>query len=92
MLVRIILFGTVVVPSDLVYCSSCYRMLALCSFAQRPNGRHNKPCIINCIVYVSVFSNVTGWGALGLCWGGKVAVLFSGPSSVLKATAQVHPG
>jgi dienelactone hydrolase len=38
------------------------------------------------------FPNVTGWGALGLCWGGKVTVLFSGPSSVLKASAQVHPG
>ncbi|KAE8152240.1 2-dehydropantoate 2-reductase [Aspergillus avenaceus] len=35
---------------------------------------------------------VEKWGALGLCWGGKVAVLASGPGSPFVATGQVHPG
>jgi hypothetical protein len=38
------------------------------------------------------FSGVDSWGAIGLCWGGKVAVLQSGSGSVFKVTAQVHPG
>lgn len=38
------------------------------------------------------FPTVTGWGSIGLCWGGKVAVLLSGQGTVFKATAQVHPG
>jgi hypothetical protein len=38
------------------------------------------------------FPTVTGWGSVGLCWGGKVTVLQSGDGTVFKATAQVHPG
>lgn len=38
------------------------------------------------------FPTVTSWGGIGLCWGGKVAVLLSGQGTVFKATAQVHPG
>lgn len=38
------------------------------------------------------FAGVTSWGGLGLCWGGKVTVLLSGPSAVYDASAQVHPG
>lgn len=38
------------------------------------------------------FPNVTSWGAAGFCWGGKVVVLLSGPDSIFKASAQVHPG
>lgn len=38
------------------------------------------------------FPNVTGWGSLGFCWGGKISVLVSGADSAFKATAQVHPG
>lgn len=36
--------------------------------------------------------NIESWGALGLCWGGKVAVLSSGEGSPFKVTGQVHPG
>jgi dienelactone hydrolase len=38
------------------------------------------------------FSGVDSWGSVGLCWGGKVAVLLSGSETVFKVTAQVHPG
>lgn len=38
------------------------------------------------------FGSVVSWGGMGLCWGGKVTVLLSGPGSVFKTTAQVHPG
>ncbi|KAL1857996.1 hypothetical protein Plec18170_003220 [Paecilomyces lecythidis] len=37
------------------------------------------------------FSRVQNWGAYGLCWGGKVAVLLSGPNTPFTATAQTHP-
>ncbi|KAL4895506.1 Alpha/Beta hydrolase protein [Aspergillus ambiguus] len=43
-------------------------------------------------VYRSVFPSVEKWAALGLCWGGKVAVLASGPGAPFIASAQVHPG
>jgi len=38
------------------------------------------------------FPSVTSWGSVGLCWGGKVIVLLSGPGAIFKASAQVHPG
>ncbi|KAI5861511.1 alpha/beta-hydrolase [Durotheca rogersii] len=42
-------------------------------------------------------STTDRWGAFGLCWGGKVAVLVSGkanegPSRLFKATGAAHPG
>ncbi|OJJ79026.1 dienelactone hydrolase family protein [Aspergillus glaucus CBS 516.65] len=43
-------------------------------------------------VYRETFSSVKTWGSLGLCWGGKVAVLASGEGTLFTATAQVHPG
>lgn len=43
-------------------------------------------------VYRRTFSSVKTWGSLGLCWGGKVAVLASGEGTLFNATAQVHPG
>ena len=38
------------------------------------------------------FSSVESWGAFGLCWGGKVAVLASAEGTPFKASGQVHPG
>jgi dienelactone hydrolase len=38
------------------------------------------------------YPNVTSWGSIGFCWGGKIAVKISGANSPLKASAQVHPG
>ncbi|QKX52965.1 uncharacterized protein TRUGW13939_00036 [Talaromyces rugulosus] len=38
------------------------------------------------------FDGISSWGGLGLCWGGKVTVLLSGPESVYNTSAQVHPG
>lgn len=38
------------------------------------------------------FGGVISWGGMGLCWGGKVVVLLSGPGTVFTVTAQVHPG
>ncbi|KAF3402051.1 hypothetical protein F1880_009945 [Penicillium rolfsii] len=38
------------------------------------------------------FSSVQKWGAFGLCWGGKVTVLASGPNTPFAASGQVHPG
>jgi len=35
---------------------------------------------------------VEAWGAYGLCWGGKVVALSSGPGTPFKASGQVHPG
>ncbi|KAB8261259.1 hypothetical protein BDV32DRAFT_148817 [Aspergillus pseudonomiae] len=42
--------------------------------------------------YNTLFPSVSKWAALGLCWGGKVAVLASGPGTPFVATGQVHPG
>ncbi|KAI9851029.1 MAG: hypothetical protein M1838_004640 [Thelocarpon superellum] len=33
----------------------------------------------------------TAWGALGLCWGGKVIALSSGPDTPFDAAAMAHP-
>jgi len=38
------------------------------------------------------WKGVESWGAFGLCWGGKIAVLASGPGTGLKVSGQVHPG
>ncbi|KAI9820583.1 MAG: hypothetical protein M1827_004952 [Pycnora praestabilis] len=35
---------------------------------------------------------VEGWGSLGLCWGGKLVALASGPGTPFKASGQAHPG
>ena len=35
---------------------------------------------------------VKGWGCYGLCWGGKMAVLNSGPGTGFKAAGTAHPG
>lgn len=38
------------------------------------------------------YPSVESFGAVGLCWGGKVTALASGPGTPFKATSQVHPG
>ncbi|KAJ6145514.1 alpha/beta-hydrolase [Penicillium chermesinum] len=38
------------------------------------------------------FTAVQTWGAYGLCWGGKLTVLNSGPDTPFAATGQAHPG
>ncbi len=38
------------------------------------------------------FSSVQSWGAFGLCWGGKLAVLASGPETPFKVSGTAHPG
>jgi hypothetical protein len=38
------------------------------------------------------FQKIGSWGGLGLCWGGKVLALSSGPGTVFSVTGQVHPG
>ena len=38
------------------------------------------------------FSSVQSWGAFGLCWGGKLVVLASGPESPFKVSGTAHPG
>ncbi|KAF9894510.1 hypothetical protein FE257_006394 [Aspergillus nanangensis] len=43
-------------------------------------------------VYETEFPSVKKWAALGLCWGGKVTVLASGPGTPFTVTGQVHPG
>ncbi|KIW37572.1 uncharacterized protein PV06_10218 [Exophiala oligosperma] len=40
----------------------------------------------------TTFANVNSWATFGLCWGGKVAVLASGPESPFVASGQAHPG
>ncbi|KAG4439672.1 hypothetical protein IFR05_004869 [Cadophora sp. M221] len=35
---------------------------------------------------------VDAWGALGLCWGGKVVALTSGAGTPFNVSGQVHPG
>ncbi|TVY86539.1 putative AIM2 family protein [Lachnellula willkommii] len=38
------------------------------------------------------WEGVKAWGAYGLCWGGKVVALSSGPDTPFSASGQVHPG
>lgn len=40
----------------------------------------------------SKWSGVDAWAALGLCWGGKLVALTSGPDPLWKVSGQVHPG
>ncbi|PMD31223.1 dienelactone hydrolase [Hyaloscypha variabilis F] len=40
----------------------------------------------------SKFASVSSWGAVGLCWGGKVVVILSGEGTPFTASGQVHPG
>ncbi|KAL3419454.1 AIM2 family protein C30D10.14 [Phlyctema vagabunda] len=39
-----------------------------------------------------VYPEALNWGAYGLCWGGKMAVLASGEGTPFKVSGQVHPG
>ena len=38
------------------------------------------------------WSTVQNWGVFGLCWGGKIAALVSGPDTRFQASGQTHPG
>jgi len=38
------------------------------------------------------WGSVKSWGAFGLCWGGKIAVMNSQKGTPFKVTGQVHPG
>ncbi|MCJ1452592.1 hypothetical protein MMC28_002935 [Mycoblastus sanguinarius] len=38
------------------------------------------------------YGSVEGWGTYGLCWGGKVTALASGPGTPFKASGTAHPG
>ncbi|KAK9453577.1 dienelactone hydrolase [Dipodascopsis uninucleata] len=40
----------------------------------------------------SKYKTVKSWGAVGLCWGGKVTALASYRSDLFAVTGQVHPG
>ncbi|PYH98114.1 2-dehydropantoate 2-reductase [Aspergillus ellipticus CBS 707.79] len=42
--------------------------------------------------YRARFPSAKNWGAIGLCWGGKVTVLLSGADTPFAASGQVHPG
>ncbi|KAL9109433.1 MAG: hypothetical protein Q9227_005941 [Pyrenula ochraceoflavens] len=37
------------------------------------------------------WSGIEKWAVFGLCWGGKIAALVSGPGTVFKASGQTHP-
>ncbi|KAF2465174.1 alpha/beta-hydrolase [Lindgomyces ingoldianus] len=38
------------------------------------------------------FPSIKSWGAFGLCWGGKMTAILSGPESTFKAAGTAHPG
>jgi len=38
-----------------------------------------------------MFPGVKGWGAFGLCWGGKLAAMASGPETPFTVSGQAHP-
>ncbi|KAK9384116.1 hypothetical protein V1515DRAFT_542377, partial [Lipomyces mesembrius] len=38
------------------------------------------------------YPSITVWGTFGLCWGGKIVALASGPGTPFAATGQTHPG
>ncbi|RDW84859.1 alpha hydrolase-6 [Coleophoma cylindrospora] len=40
---------------------------------------------------ITASKGVTEWGAVGMCWGGKVVTLGSGAGTKWKAAAQCHP-
>jgi len=43
------------------------------------------------IAEVTAKHGIEAWGALGLCWGGKIVSLGGDFSNTVKAAAQVHP-
>ncbi|PTU25343.1 hypothetical protein P175DRAFT_0498465 [Aspergillus ochraceoroseus IBT 24754] len=55
-------------------------------------GENVKVLLESVQAYKGGFPSVEKWGAYGLCWGGKVLALSSGPETPFVATAQVHPG
>ncbi|GLI79450.1 hypothetical protein PoHVEF18_007785 [Penicillium ochrochloron] len=61
--------------------------------AHKANIPRNVGVVIEAVEeYRTRFSSVQKWGAFGLCWGGKVTVLASGPNTPFAASGQVHPG
>ncbi|KAJ5378223.1 uncharacterized protein N7496_005632 [Penicillium cataractarum] len=61
--------------------------------AHKANISRNVDVVIEAVKeYHTRFSSVRKWGAFGLCWGGKVTVLTSGPNTPFAASGQVHPG
>ncbi|KAK0515424.1 hypothetical protein JMJ35_001458 [Cladonia borealis] len=38
------------------------------------------------------YETVKSWGTYGLCWGGKISILASGPDTDFKAAGTAHPG
>ncbi|KAL2218203.1 putative dienelactone hydrolase [Thermoascus aurantiacus ATCC 26904] len=37
------------------------------------------------------YPSIEKWGVLGLCWGGKLAAIVSGPQSLFNVSGQAHP-
>ncbi|KAJ5690924.1 alpha/beta-hydrolase [Penicillium malachiteum] len=61
--------------------------------AKKANIPENVKVLVGAIQdYKARFPTVTKWGAFGLCWGGKVTALASGPDTEFAASGQVHPG
>ncbi|KAH8805781.1 hypothetical protein F5884DRAFT_755340 [Xylogone sp. PMI_703] len=57
------------------------------------NFENHTPVFLNVVEETKKkFPNVKSWGAFGLCWGGKMCALTSGPGTPFKASGQVHPG
>ncbi|KAL4907569.1 hypothetical protein BDW74DRAFT_149450 [Aspergillus multicolor] len=70
------------------------KMSALIEFvntkASFPEAAKRLPGLVGS--YKAAFPAVQKWGAYGLCWGGKVLALSSGPGTPFAGTVQVHPG
>ena len=43
-------------------------------------------------VLAEKYPTVKSWGVYGLCWGGKIAILASGPDSQFAVSGTAHPG
>jgi len=60
-------------------------------FATKASFSGNAAHIPKIISAFTASNNIEEWGALGMCWGGKVIVLASGEGTAFKAAAQAHP-
>jgi Dienelactone hydrolase family len=54
-------------------------------------GRHSES-LLKCVEAAKqAYPSVISWGALGMCWGGKVVAVTSGKDTPFKVTGSAHP-
>jgi dienelactone hydrolase len=54
-------------------------------------GRHSESLLKYVEAAKQAYPSVVSWGALGMCWGGKIVAITSGKDTPFKVTGSAHP-